>query len=104
MQQISLNQAYKDLQEKKDVIFVDVRTPQEFEKTHIENAINIPLDELSEKIKQKIPKKDTILYVYCLSSSRSAIAVHMLQNLNYSHAYNLEYGLLGWRTKGYPLK
>ena len=43
----------------------DVRTPAEFDKGHINGAINIEPDALRDRINEiKVPK-DTPIYVYC---------------------------------------
>ena len=61
-------------------VILDVRTPGEYEKGHIEGAINIPLDNLREVLdikKELIPEGKT-LYVHCQSGMRSYIACRIL--------------------------
>ena len=56
---------------------VDVRTPQEFRSGHVEGAINIPLQEIQEKLPEmKNMMKPLILC--CASGSRSDQAVQFL--------------------------
>lgn len=67
------------IQEEK-AILVDVRTKEEYEESHIKDAINIPYDEIDEKVKLDKTKK---IYVYCKSGKRSQIAYEKLKALGY---------------------
>lgn len=56
--------------------WLDVRLPSEFENTHLEDAINVPLYFIRLKLKQLDPK---IHYVtYCDTSRRSSAAAYIL--------------------------
>ena len=72
-------------------VVIDVRTVDEFNREHIPNAVNIPLDDI-EKVGYD---KDTIL-IYCQTGIRSAEAVKKLVDLGYTSLYNLDGGLLNW--------
>ena len=61
-------------------IIIDVRTREEFAEGHVENAFNIPYDEINDLIDID---KDTILFVYCKSGTRSKLAADSLINLGY---------------------
>ncbi|MCC6287277.1 MAG: rhodanese-like domain-containing protein [Chitinophagaceae bacterium] len=58
-------------------IIVDVRTPAEFSGGHIKNAINIPLDQLKNKVAE-LKKKNKIIITCCRSGTRSAMAKSVL--------------------------
>lgn len=72
---------------KKGAILLDVRTPGEFQVAHAKDSINIPLDEL----KQRLPKlpKDTPLLVACASGTRSGMAKLILKRHGFKNVYNL---------------
>ena len=59
-------------------IIVDVRTAEEFRSGHIKNSINIPLQQLSQKIATLKQKNKPIITV-CLSGGRSSMAVSVLK-------------------------
>ncbi len=88
------------LQNEKEAVIIDVRTPEEFSKGHLENAQNINWnnDDFEEKISSY--KKDTPLFVYCMSGGRSASAAEKLRSLGYSKVYELDGGILSWRNEG----
>ena len=76
-------------------IVIDVRTPAEFEREHIPNAVNIPLEDID---KIGYAKEDTII-IYCQTGIKSKQAVETLANLGYTSLYNLDGGLLNWGGK-----
>ena len=68
---------------------IDVRTVQEFGSGHVENAKNIPLHELSQRIGKITPNKETPLLLYCRSGSRSGHAKKVLNKQGYKTVLNL---------------
>lgn len=73
-------------------IIIDVRTAEEYNEGHIANAINIPVDNISEITYSK----DDKIIVYCASGVRSAIAAKTLVDAGYNNVYNLDGGLINW--------
>ncbi len=88
---------------KADFVIIDIRTPQELDEGHIENAINI--DFLSESIKNEINKLDkTKTYlIYCRSGNRSRGALSVMVELGFRVVYHLSVGTNGWVEGGFPL-
>ena len=74
---------------RKDVTLLDVRTPEEFKRGHIEGFLNIPVDELREGL-SKLDKSKPV-YVICQSGLRSYIASRILAGNGYE-AYNFSGG------------
>ncbi len=70
-------------------VLVDVRTLDEYNDSHIENSISIPLDELDSLIEEQIKDKNTKIIVYCRSGRRSAIAGELLVDAGYTAVYDL---------------
>ena len=66
---------------------VDVRTPAEFEGGHYPNAINIPLNELSQRLEECKKLKQPVV-AYCRSGSRSGMAVSLLRQNGLTEVYN----------------
>ena len=61
-------------------VLIDVRTPAEFSAGHIDGAINIPVERISQAIRQvKGLQQDSLILVYCRSGRRSAAAMSMLE-------------------------
>ncbi len=53
---------HMDNQPLQDLTILDVRQPNEYEKGHIPGAKLIPLPELSERLDEIDPTKDTVVY------------------------------------------
>ncbi len=88
------------IQNEKEAVIIDVRTPEDFAKGHLENAQNINWN--NDDFEQKIAsyKKDTPLFMYCMSGGRSASATEKLRSLGYTKVYELDGGILKWRSEG----
>lgn len=72
-----------------EAVLLDVRTAQEYHYGHIDGSINIPLDELRERLDEIEPAKS--VYVICQSGLRSYIASRILEGNGYE-SYNFAGG------------
>ena len=70
-------------------VVVDVRTREEFASHRLKKAVNIPLAELGQRIRETVPDKSVPVLVHCASGARSAAAVGQLRRLGYERAYNI---------------
>ena len=92
---ISAQDATKYL-DQEDVLFLDVRTSQEFKYDgSIKNALLIPVNVLEKKIKLLEYYRDKKIIVYCRSGRRSRLATEFLKK-NHFNAINLDGGYLAW--------
>ena len=87
------------------VVFLDVRTAGEFNGTAaekfgaIKNAINIPVQELTNRMKELEKYKDKEIVVYCSHSHRSPRASYMLTQKGFSHVTNMLGGMSVWKDQ-----
>lgn len=72
---------------KKGAILLDVRSTGEFQVAHAKDSINIPINELNQRI-PKLPK-DTPILVACASGTRSGMARLILKRHGFKNVYNL---------------
>ncbi|WP_421721842.1 rhodanese-like domain-containing protein [Anaerobacillus alkaliphilus] len=79
---------------RKDVQFIDVRTPREFASNHIEKFKNVPLHEITSKANQL--SKDKELIVICQSGMRSNKATKRLKKLGFDRVSNVKGGIGAW--------
>ena len=84
-ERITAVQAKKLMDSEKDYIILDVRTEEEFNEGHIEEAILIPDYEISEKAETMLPDKDQLILVYCRSGRRSKEAADKMVKLGYTN-------------------
>lgn len=73
-----------------DTVIIDVRTKSEHEFGSIKNAVNIPVDEIRNRLSE-IPK-DKKLIVYCAVGLRGYLASRILLQSGYEKVYNLSGG------------
>lgn len=98
---IDLKQA---IDTKRKLFILDVRTPQEFSRGRIAGSVNLPVAQVKENVEQFIHDKDELIYVYCLSGSRSSVAVKNMIKLGYKNVYNVKNGLQAWQERHFALK
>ena len=85
----------KELDEKKGMVLLDVRTNNEYAQGHIPGAVHIPLSEIGEKVKKL--KKDKDIVVFCQSGNRSIWAIKRLMGMGFKNLYNLKGGYRAWK-------
>lgn len=76
-----------------DFVIVDIRDAVSFEYGHIPGSINIPQNEVVERVKKFNEKKE--LYICCKSGILSEEVAEELNNAGFK-AYNLKGGYLAW--------
>ena len=80
---IQINEGVEAYRKDTNAVLLDVRTKEEYKDNHIDGSINIPIQSL-EKIRLLVENRQTPLYVYCKSGSRSASASNELRKMGYS--------------------
>ncbi|MDD7280629.1 MAG: rhodanese-like domain-containing protein [Erysipelotrichaceae bacterium] len=83
-----INEGIQEYKNHMGAVLIDVRTQEEYQDGHIENAINIPVQEI-EKIKDTILDVSTPIYSYCLSGQRSFKACFKLKEMGYTNVKNI---------------
>jgi NADPH-dependent 2,4-dienoyl-CoA reductase/sulfur reductase-like enzyme/rhodanese-related sulfurtransferase len=74
-----------------DYFIVDIRNNNDYKKSHLENSICIPLDEL-RKNTDKIPKDKTII-IYSYVGRKGYIAERILKSNGFQNVFNIEGGM-----------
>ena len=72
-----------------ETYLIDVRSPAEYAEAHADGAINIPVDEVSQKISDITQDHDADIYVYCRSGRRAGVAQQVLNGMGYRKVTNL---------------
>lgn len=90
------NKTFVQKAEGKDVMILDVRTPEEYKAGHIPNAklVNFYADNFSTRI-DSLDKSKTYL-VYCAKGGRSSSASDLMAKKGFKQVYNLEHGFSQW--------
>lgn len=83
-------------------LVLDVRTPEEFAKGHLETAKNIDWKNSSFIAKVEQIDKSKPVFVYCLSGIRSAAAAKKMREIGFTQVYELDGGMVKWRAANLP--
>jgi thioredoxin len=81
---------------------LDVRTPQEFNKGHLPDAINIDWYDNDFQKQIALLDKSGPVFVYCLSGARSAAAARLMRSQGFNTVYELSGGMMKWRAANLP--
>jgi len=82
-----------------NVVFLDVREPQEWNLGHLPRAIHIPRGTLESAIEARLPRDQKVV-IYCASGNRSAFAADTLQQMGYTDVASMSGGFRGWAESG----
>jgi rhodanese-related sulfurtransferase len=83
-------------------LFLDVRTPDEYESGHVPGAVLIPYTELPSRLDEVKAQRERLIVVYCESGKRAAIALDTLQDAGLEHLAVLDGHMRGWRDAALP--
>lgn len=96
----------KKIMENEDIVLLDVRTIEEYGEVHLENALLLPVQELSQKTLDGIglgeSAKDKEIIIYCRSGARSKTAYQIMEQLGYTNIKSVSGGMIHWMEDDYP--
>ena len=87
--------------EMENKFLLDVRTPDEFSLGSLPGAVNIPLDELRDRLAE-LPK-DKMIYTFCAVGLRGYLAYRILTQHGFDKVRNLSGGLKTYRAATTPI-
>lgn len=94
--------SWRELAEKKDeVMLIDTRTPEEFSFGTIPGAVNIPLDEMRDRLSEILADKPVVLF--CAVGLRGYLAQRILIGRGYRNTANLIGGYKTYSTAVAPI-
>ena len=69
-------------------LWIDVRSPSEYAERHLGSDPNIPHAEISRRIAEIAPDRNTEIVLYCAAGGRSGVAKMQLESLGYTNIRN----------------
>lgn len=81
--------------DQEEVIIVDVRTQEEYDTGHIQNAMVIPNETIGNILLESLPNTDDTILIYCRSGQRSEEAARKFLPLGYENVYDFG-GVIDW--------
>ena len=69
-------------------VWIDVRSAEEFKEGHLQDAVNIPVDQITANIARVAPNKNAPVNLYCRSGRRAEVALQELRKMGYTNVTN----------------
>ena len=85
-------------------VLLDVRTQSEYNDGHIQDAINIPHDQLLKEPQLVSAYKDSQMVVFCRSGVRAGKVIEMLEGLGFKEIIDIDGDMLAWNEAGYSVE
>lgn len=92
------------LKKEKNIIVIDVRTPDEFKEGHVKDAQNIDIREYDAYSKIDKLNHNASYIVYCRTNRRSGMAVAYMMQKGFKTVYQMMDGFMGWAANNYAIQ
>jgi rhodanese-related sulfurtransferase len=104
IENVDVNKAAELLESNKDIVVLDVRTPEEFSSERIAGAINVDFRAADFAEKLAALDKNQTYMVHCAAGGRSAKSRDIMQKAGFTSIYHMEGGMGAWESAGKPVE
>lgn len=95
--------ASKIMQSDQDLMIIDIRTPQEYQKGRLDESINLDYYSSEFTNRLKILDKSKTYIIYCRKGIRGTMASEIMKDFGFKEVYNILGGLDLWSQQGRPM-
>ena len=101
---LNVEQLKERLDNNEDVMVLDVRTAEDFvgEQGHIAKAINIPVEDLVDRLDELTDRLELPIAIVCRTDRRSAKAAQILARTGYADVHVVKGGMTLWNENKFP--
>ncbi len=92
---ITADQLNQYLKDNPDSILIDVRSSEEYELNHIDEAVNIASENALEEIEEKYQKDDQLIIIDRNGSMSQVVSQELIEN-EYTNVVNVSNGMLNY--------
>lgn len=85
------------------LLLLDVRSTEEFRSGHLQNARQIALEDLPNRLNDINKFKAKNVIVICETGARAAKACSQLRAAGFEQAFALDGGIAAWKDQGMPI-
>ena len=85
-------------------VLLDVRTQSEYNDGHIQDAINIPHNQILKEPQLVSAYKDSQMVVFCRSGFRAGKVIEMLEGLGFKEIIDIDGDMLAWNEAGHSVE
>jgi len=102
---LSVEELRQRLDEQADLLLLDVRTATDFNgnQGHIDHALNLPLEELTERLEELPVRPEGPIAIVCRTDRRSARAARILAGAGFTDVHVVRGGMTAWLEHGWPV-
>ena len=100
--EISPTDAASRTKSSSDAVIVDVREKDEFDESHIPDAVNMSRGMVELEVEDKFPDRNATIICHCGGGGRSALAAESLQKMGYKNVRSMAGGFKAWKAAGLP--
>jgi rhodanese-related sulfurtransferase len=100
--EISPTDAAQKAKSSSDAVIVDVREKDEFDESHIPDAVHMSRGTIELEVEDKFPDRNTTIICHCGGGGRSALAAESLQKMGYKNVRSMAGGFKAWEAAGLP--
>ncbi len=86
----------------KQLVLLDIRSPKDYQVSHLRGAALIDYESYNSDNISYIPKSSTVV-VYCSVGYRSERVGEKMKELGFQEVYNLYGGIFQWKNQGNPV-
>jgi rhodanese-related sulfurtransferase len=104
IENVDVNKAAELLESNKDIVVLDVRTPEEFSSERIAGAINVDFRAANFAEKLADLDKNKTYLVHCAAGGRSAKSRDIMQKAGFTSIYHMDGGMGAWESAGKPVE
>lgn len=89
-----------------DLLLLDVRKPEDYhgELGHIPGAVNIPLEELEQRLDELGDDQERPVATVCRTDRMSSAAARLLAQQGFADVHVVRKGMVSWNAQGYPVE
>lgn len=91
------------LMNSEDAVVVDTRSAADYKKSHILNAIHIPMAGIEERAGEISKNTDRTIICYCGIGNVAPQAASKLRGRGYANVHALKGGINAWQSDGLPV-
>jgi len=81
------------------VVYLDVREPNEWNLGRLPHAVHLPRGNLETKVEGLVERGQKVV-IYCARGNRSALAALTMKQMGYENVASMARGFLGWADIG----
>ena len=100
--QTTTDEVMSRLEKGEQLILVDTREDNEWDRGHITGAVHISKGIIEREIETQIPDHEAEIILYCGGGFRSALSADNIQKMGYTKVFSMDGGWREWKSKGYP--